>query len=117
MADTLCINGLSATCRVGVHEWEQANPQQVLIDVELEINAAKAAARDDVVDALDYERLVSAVQQLAQERTYRLLETMAEDIATLILQVFDTPQVLVRVTKRALPAIHSAAIEIIRRRK
>lgn len=117
MADTLHIHGLSVRSRVGVYDWEQASPQEISVDLELKIDAAKAAARDDVVDAIDYGRLVTAVQQLVQERTYRLLETVAEDIASLILEVFGTPQVLVRVTKRALPSIESAAVEIIRRKR
>ena len=102
-------------CRLGVYEWEQAKPQTVWVDLELAIDASKAATRDDVRDAVDYSALVGAVTRRAQRRSYRLLETVAEDVAALILQQFRTPQVLVRVTKKALPGIGSAAVEIVRR--
>ena len=114
-ADTLRIDGLVVQCRLGVHEWEQAAPQTVWVDLELAIDAAKAAAQDDVRAAVDYSALVAAVTQQAQGHSYRLLETMAEDIAALSLQRFKTAQVLVRVTKKALPGIGSAAVEIVRR--
>ena len=115
MADTLLIEGIAVECRLGVYEWEQAAPQTVWVDLELAIDAARAATQDDVRAAVDYSALVAAVTQRAQDRSYRLLETMAEDVAALSLQRFKTTQVLVRVTKKALPGIGSAAVEIVRR--
>ena len=91
MADKLLICKLAARCRLGVFEWEQANPQDVWIDLELAIRAAKAARRDDVKEAVDYARLVTAVKQLVEQTPYRLMETMAEEIAALILKEFGTP--------------------------
>lgn len=116
MADALIIRDLVTECRLGVAEWEQVNPQKVWIDLELAIDAAKAASRDDVADAVDYGALVTAVKALAQERPYRLMETLAEAIALRILVQFGPPQVVVRVKKRALPGIESAAVEVCRRR-
>ena len=116
MADTLTIRGLAVMCRLGVLEGEQASPQEVRIDLELAIDAAKAAQRDDVNDAMDYARLVAVVKAMVEGHAYRLMETMAEDIATLILREFSTPEVEVKVTKRALPGIESATVEITRNR-
>ena len=114
--DTLIIKDLVVECRIGVLEWEQATPQSVWIDLELEIDAAKAAAHDDVNTTIDYARLVAAVTQHAQGKPFHLLETMAEEMALLILKEFHTPQVLVRVKKRALPSIDYAAVEVVRHR-
>ena len=44
-------------CRLGVYEWERRSPQTVWLDVELAIDAARAAARDDVRKAVDYAAL------------------------------------------------------------
>ena len=116
MADKLVISDLVAECRIGVYEWEQANPQHVWIDLELAIDAAKAAALDDVKATIDYGRLVSAVTQHVQHKPFGLLETIAEDVASLILKEFAVSQVLVRVKKRALPGLDYAAVEITRSR-
>lgn len=114
MPDKLLIHALTANCCLGVTDEERARPQPVWIDLEVEIDAARAAVRDDVHATVDYARLVGDVQQLAQGKSYGLLETMAEEIAALVLQACGTPQVLVRVTKRALPGIDSASVEITR---
>ena len=112
MSDRLLIHDLAAQCRLGVFEWERETPQRILIDVELEINAARAAAGDDVREALDYGRLVSHVRQYAEQSSYRLMETLAEKIAGDILERFGAPRVRVRVKKQALPGIGYAAVEI-----
>ena len=117
MADTLIIQDLEVACRLGVHEWEQDAPQTIWIDLELAIDASRAAARDDVREAVDYARLVAAVKEQAQAQAYRLLETIAEAIAADVLRQFGTSQVRVRVKKRALPGIGYAAVEVVRARR
>ena len=112
MPDRLIIQDLAAECRLGLHEWEQEKPQPIWIDLELTVDAARAARRDSVEDTIDYARLVTAVKTLAQRQSFRLLETLADSIASLILQEFDTTQVRVRVKKRALPAVDYAAVEV-----
>ncbi len=115
MADRLLIQDLAVESRIGVFDWEQASPQTIWIDLELAVDAAKAAARDDVSDAVDYGRLVTTVRELARQQPYRLLETLAEAIAQRVLGDFDTTQVLVRIKKRALPGVGHAAVEVQRR--
>ena len=117
MPDRLIIQDLTAECRLGLYEWEQEKPQPIGIDLELAVDAARAARRDSVGDAIDYARLVTSVKELAQRRSFRLLETLAESIASLILQKFDTNQVRVRVKKRALPGVDYAAVEVERTRR
>ncbi len=115
MADRLIIHELTAQCRIGVTEAERANPQTLWLDLELEIDAAKAAMRDDVSAAVDYAELVAHVARFLQSRSFQLLETVAEEVASLILKQFDTPEVIVRVKKRALPRIESATVEVVRK--
>ena len=112
MPDRLVIHQLAAASRIGVFDWERAKPQTIWIDVALDIDAARAAARDDVQDTVDYGRLVTAVKALAERKPYTLVETLADAIAALILREFGTPRVRVRVTKRALPGIDYAAVEV-----
>ena len=112
MADTLTIHDLAVECRIGVFDWERAKPQTIWLDLELPIDAAKAAARDEMQDAVDYSRLVAEVREVAQSSTFNLLETLAEASAARILEVFGVARVRVRVKKRALPGIDYAAVEV-----
>ena len=116
MPDTLIIRDLAVECRLGVFDWEQEKPQTVWVDLELAIDAARAARRDDVRDAVDYAKLVELVRASAGRRSFRLLETLAEAIASRLLSESRTGWVLVRVKKRSLPGIDYAAVEIERRR-
>ena len=112
MSDRLILQDIEASCRLGVYEWEQTTPQPIWIDLELAIDAARAAASDEVGEAVDYAALVTAVRELAQRTPCRLLETMAEAIGSLILTRFNTSWVRVRVKKRALEGMGYAAVEI-----
>lgn len=114
MPDTLHIHALAAECRVGVFDWERDKPQTVWMDLTMTIDAAKAAARDELSATVDYARLVTAVRQHVQQKPFCLLETMAEEVAALVLKEFQTSTVTVRVKKRALPGVDYAAIEITR---
>ena len=112
MADTLRIQDIAVECRLGVSEEERTAPQTIRIDLELAVDAARAAARDDVRSTVDYAALVSSVQELAQSRPYRLLETVAEEVASLVLGKSGTAWVRVEVRKRALPGIGYAAVTV-----
>jgi len=116
VSDTLIIKDLVAECRVGVSESERQAPQQIWIDLEVSIDAARVAARDAVEEALDYARLVAEVRALVMRAPYRLLERVAEEVAALVLKEFATPEVRVQIKKRALPGIDYAAVEVRRRR-
>ncbi len=112
MADTLSLQDITVECRLGVHDWERAAPQTAWVDLELAIDAAAAAAADAVEATVDYAALVQSVRRLAQGRPYRLLETLAEGIASLVLGEAGTPWVRVRVKKRALEGVGYAAVVV-----
>ena len=112
MADTLIIQDIAVACRIGVSEEERASPQTIWIDLEIEIDAAQAAARDDVRDAVDYARVVAAVTQAVGGAAYHLLETVAEEVAALVLKESGSSGVWVRVKKKALRNIGYAAVDI-----
>lgn len=112
MSDTLQIRGIALECRLGIEEWEQQRPQPIWIDVELAIDAARAAQRDDVRDAVDYAALVQAVKDVVKGSSFRLMETLAEAVSARVLRDFAVPHVRVRVRKQALPGIEFAAVEV-----
>ena len=115
--DLLIIRALAAQCRLGVTEEERAQPQAIVLDLELAIDASWAASRDDVRSAVDYAKLVEHVREHVEQKPYHLLETVAEEVADLVLREFDTPGVTVEVQKRALPGIEYAAVRVHRRRR
>jgi len=116
MPDTLHIHELAVECRIGVFDGERDKPQTVWMDLTMAVDAAKAAVRDDVAATVDYARLVTIVTRHIRQKPFCLLETMAEEVAALILKEFQTSTVTVRVKKRALPGVDYAAVEVTRSR-
>ena len=114
--DTLSIAGLVVDCFIGTTEQERTQSQKVIIDLMLGINAATAAKADDVADALDYAAVVTTVKSFVESKRFNLMETIAEQVAALVLAGYCTDEVSVRVKKKALPEIESATVEITRRR-
>src|SRR5262245_56800665 len=114
MADRLILSEIAVDCRIGVHEWEQRTPQTIWIDFELAIDAAKAAAKDDMSQAVDYAALAEGVRRLAQGHPYRLMETLAEEAAALVLVLSRSAWVRIRIKKKALTDVGYAAVDVTR---
>ena len=114
MPDTLTLHEITIECHLGVEEWERVIPQPVWIDLELSIDAAKAAKRDDMRNAVDYARVISVVSEVARQGSFKLIETLAEQIAARLLFEFAqaVPRLTVRVMKKALPGLGYAEVEI-----
>ena len=114
MADMLKMYDVVIETHVGVFEWERKELQKIWLDIELPVDARGAARVDDVQHVVDYGAIVTQVRQHVGQRTYHLMETIAEEAAQLILDHFPTDQVQVRVKKRALPGMDHACVEILR---
>lgn len=97
--DTIFLTDLRVATVVGIWDWERKIRQTVSIDLEMGADIRKAAASDDIEDTLNYKKVAKRVQQFVGDSGFQLVETMAERIASLILDEFDVPWVQVRVNK------------------
>ena len=78
---TLFVRSLPVECVIGVHAFERASRQQLLISLTLEMDFSRAAATDDVEHALDYVLLTERVSTFAAAGEFALIETLAERLA------------------------------------
>lgn len=86
MTDRIIIRDLRISATIGVNRWEKAAPQLVGVDLEIAVDAAKAAAADEIAATVDYKSVSRDITTLARSRTYELIETLAEAIAALVLE-------------------------------
>ena len=114
MADMLKLYDVVVETHVGVYEWERKDLQKIWLDIELPTDARGAAKADDVQHVIDYGAIVTQVRQHIAQRTYHLMETIAEETAQLILDQFPATSVQVRVKKRSLPGLDHACVEVLR---
>lgn len=117
--DKVILRGARLEARIGVTEEERAQPQELVVDVEMEADVREAARRDDLRFAADYAEAWRVIDGLARQQPYALVETLAERIAAAILERFPVEAARVLVRKPgALRAqgVEWAGIEIVRRR-
>ena len=75
------LEGLALDCRIGIHDFERAGSQRVLVDVELFLEPPAAIGHDDIGQVLDYDFVRREAQAFAAGRRIALQETLAEAIA------------------------------------
>jgi dihydroneopterin aldolase len=99
VADTIFLHDLRIKTIVGIWDWERRIRQTVSIDLEMGADIRKAASTDRIEDALDYKQIAKRVQQFVGDSSYQLVETLAENIAKVVLHEFDVPWIIVKVNK------------------
>jgi dihydroneopterin aldolase len=99
MRDTLFIRGLEVRGILGIEDWERRERQTIRIDLELACDASKAAAEDDIEDAVNYRSVTKAVIRHVEESRYRLVETLAERLAELVQREHGVSWLKLRVSK------------------
>ncbi|BCJ87380.1 dihydroneopterin aldolase [Effusibacillus dendaii] len=88
----------------GVFEEESKLGQKFLVDLELSTELSRAGQTDNLKDTLNYVHIYEIVKQTAQVERYRLIETVAETIASRILnRLSAVHSVQVTVTKVTPP--------------
>jgi dihydroneopterin aldolase len=97
--DTIFITDLRVETIVGIWEWERRVPQHISIDLELGADIRRAAASDDIDATLDYRIVAKRVSAFVADSRFKLIESMAEGIAEVIMGEFTVPWVKVVVHK------------------
>jgi dihydroneopterin aldolase len=93
------IRGLRAQAVIGVYEWERHIRQTLVLDLEMASDTMRAAASDQIADALDYAALSGRVVALVEASEYQLLETLADAVARMITREFGVPWLRLRLSK------------------
>jgi dihydroneopterin aldolase len=97
--DVLFVRGIEARALIGVDAWEREGLQPVLLDLEFPCDAARAARRDDVDDAVNYRTVAKEAIAFAESSRFRLVETLAERLAERLMAECGLAWVRVRVSK------------------
>jgi len=107
---------LEVAYRVGVPDAERAQPQRLLLTVELGRDFAAAAATDDLSKTIDYYAVAQRLLRFGEGRSWRLIETLATDIADMLLAEFAPDAVNVEVKKFVIPEARHVAVSLTKHR-
>jgi FolB domain-containing protein len=112
--DTIMIKDLGVLCRIGVPDEERAQPQRLLITLEIGGDFSRAAASDDIQHTINYFDVSRRIISLCQEQPYRLLEKLAAEIASLVLNDFGAAHAAVEIKKFILSDARYVSIRLAR---
>lgn len=116
MRDAIVIEALELSAHIGVPEAERAAPQRLTVSLRLEPREGFAELEDELARTVDYFAVCQAVQALAKARPRQLIETLAEEIAALVLARFAVATVEVELRKFILPETAFVAVRLRRAR-
>lgn len=97
--DIIYINDLRVDTVIGIYDWERRIRQTVSVDLELAADIRRAASSDDIADTINYKAVAKRVLAFIRESEFRLVETLAERIAAIVLNEFNVGWVRVRLNK------------------
>ena len=99
--DNIRIQALELRARIGVTEAERAEPQRIVCNITIspDIDADLA---DNVANTIDYSAVAEWVKDFARQSEFRLIETLAENIARGLLSAFPIQKAVIEVRKFVL---------------
>jgi len=118
--DKIFFQGMSFYAYHGAFPEENRLGQRFIVDLELILPLRPAAQQDDLSQTVNYAEVYQLVEQEVTQHTVKLIETLAENIASRLLHSFpQLAEVSVRVTKPDPPIpghYQAVGVEITRRK-
>ncbi len=104
MADHIRLKDITIFGFYGVSPAEREVGQKIQIDLDIETDLSAAAESDQLQDTINYESIYSRVMEVVGTgKTFRLLESLGEEIANRILDFPTVHRVDIRLRKLSLP--------------
>jgi dihydroneopterin aldolase len=97
--DKIFLQDLRIQAVIGIWEWERRVRQTVSLDLEMGTDVRRAAATDEIEDALDYKGIAKRLAKFVEESEFKLVETLAETLAKIVITEFDVPWLRLSVSK------------------
>ena len=99
---------------IGVTDEERAQPQRLLITVDLDVDVSAAASSDRIERTINYHALAEKLLGYGAKRSWKLLEKLTSDLADMILAEFRPQVVTVEVKKFPIPQARHVSVTLTR---
>jgi FolB domain-containing protein len=106
------IKGLEVDAHVGVPDLERSLSQRLLLDLRFASLDQPVDLGDEISRTVDYHALSLRVSAIAKERSWKLIETLADEIAGTLLSEFYLRWIEVTVRKFILPQTEWVSVTI-----
>jgi len=110
----ILIAGLRVKTRIGVPDEERLGEQELEFDLRIQPARAFVDMQDRLEDTIDYAKVCERVAEIASAKPRKLIETLADEIAEMILNEFHARRVEVELRKFILPQTRHVAVRCMR---
>lgn len=97
--DKIFLNDLKIDTIIGIYDWERRTLQTLTFDLEMDWDIRAAAATEDISKTLDYGAIAQTIVSFVKASEYQLIETLAEDLCSLLLEQYPIPKLKLTLSK------------------
>ena len=110
--DEIEIRRLEVECHIGVPDEERAVPQKLWVTVVMQPSQGFLGLHDKVQNTVDYYEVSLKITELTAKKPRHLIETLATDLAEMLLTSYPLKSVNVEIEKRILPNAEYVAVKV-----
>ena len=114
MSDVICIRDLEVFYRVGVPDEERVQPQRLLVTIEIQMDISGAVQSDNLSKTIDYFAVTQRLLEFGEGREWKLIETLASEIAACVRGEFGATGATVEVKKFVIPEALWVSVRVTR---
>ena len=121
--DTVFVRGLEIEGNHGYYEEERKTMRRFRVHVELATDLQRASQSDALTDTVDYFKVCQTIVDVGTTQTFKLLETLAGNIAQSLRRQYPQTSITIEIEKLAPPCpgvpqccgvrLHFAAPELV----
>lgn len=111
--DIIFLSEVKVQTKLGVPEWERMTEQTIILDLEIAMPHSRSCQTDEIDDTIDYGVVVARIRQILKDRSFKLVEALAEHLCQIVLNEFGAPWVKIKVAKPGiLPGLKGLGVVI-----
>jgi dihydroneopterin aldolase len=115
-ADFIRIEELEVQAHVGVPDEERSSPQRLTLNLTLWPLRSFSDLQNDIGRAVDYAIVCAETEEFVESRRDKLIETLADALASHLLGIFELRRVTVELRKYILPQVEFVSVTVTRER-
>jgi 7,8-dihydroneopterin aldolase/epimerase/oxygenase len=114
--DEIHIEGLEVLGHIGVPDEERAAAQRLSFNLTLWPMLEMNELDDEIERTVNYAAVCAEVKRFAEQRTDKLIETVANALALHLLEAFQIRRITVELRKYILPDVEFVSVTVTRER-
>ena len=102
---------------IGIHKHEKINKQKIIFNIVIDVNKSTLPDENNLSSIVDYEKITHKLENLAKNKNYNFLESLAEDSFKEIFKDKRISSVKIKIEKPdAITNAQSVGVEVFKSR-